>query len=157
MLCEKCGKNNAEVHLVKIVNGERHDEYVCRECARNMLPFDDVAKLMKMTFSFEGVIDMNEALKDLLFPALPDVSDESGDILKCPYCGGTMPETLSDKGSAETEKSTDDHTLHTGNDELTDLKNGLALAVHDERYEDAAVIRDRIIELEKNNNRVKGE
>jgi len=161
MLCEKCGKNNAEVHLVKIVNGERHDEYVCRECAKAMLPFDDAAKLMKMTFSLEGVMDLSEALKRIL-PMVPDMSQFAADG-KCPYCGAPLEADLpGGEGSKLSEAKSGCDTVQAeagtvdAEDELADLKNKLSVAVRDERYEDAADIRDRIIELEKNKS-MKGE
>ena len=37
MLCERCGARRAEVHLVKVVDGERHVQHLCRECAGEYL------------------------------------------------------------------------------------------------------------------------
>ncbi|MCI5628187.1 MAG: excinuclease ABC subunit B, partial [Clostridium sp.] len=36
MLCQKCKKNQANVHLVKLVNGEKSDVWLCEECARKI-------------------------------------------------------------------------------------------------------------------------
>lgn len=34
MLCQKCGKNNATVHVIKIINGNKSEVYLCEGCAR---------------------------------------------------------------------------------------------------------------------------
>lgn len=41
MLCEKCKKNEAKINLVKIVNGEKHEIWLCEDCAKNItnIPF----------------------------------------------------------------------------------------------------------------------
>ena len=41
MLCEKCKKNEARINLVKIVNGEKQQIWLCEECAKNIsnIPF----------------------------------------------------------------------------------------------------------------------
>lgn len=36
MLCQRCNKNNANVHIVKLVNGEKSDLWVCEECAKQL-------------------------------------------------------------------------------------------------------------------------
>ncbi|MDR1619376.1 MAG: hypothetical protein LBS18_01740, partial [Clostridiales bacterium] len=33
MLCENCGKNEANVHTVSIVNGEKQERHLCGKCA----------------------------------------------------------------------------------------------------------------------------
>ena len=35
MICQICGKNNANVHLRTIVNGRIKEIYICSECAAN--------------------------------------------------------------------------------------------------------------------------
>ena len=34
MLCQECQKNQATVHLTKIVNGEHSEQHLCEQCAR---------------------------------------------------------------------------------------------------------------------------
>lgn len=133
MKCDRCGKNAAEIHLIKIVNGERHVEHLCRECARAILPLNDTAQMMKMSFSLEGMGGIPELFKDLLIG--------SGIFEENPQ---------SDSLSSDAETPVEDDPLRSlEHDELTDLKNELMLVVRDERYERAARIRDRIAVLEK--------
>ena len=36
MLCEKCRKNEAVIHVVKIVNGKKSEAMLCEKCAREL-------------------------------------------------------------------------------------------------------------------------
>ncbi len=149
MLCERCGVNSADVFLVKIVEGERQVEHVCKECAKEIMPFDEAAKMMKMTFSLEGIMDVQEALKDLLFPVLPEMYGKPSDSFKCPHCGGPLPKSLFDDAVESASKENHEASPHNfALDEITLLKKEMEIAVRDEKYERAAEIRDKIKELE---------
>ena len=160
MLCERCGVNKSEVHLVRIINGERHDEHICRECAKEMLPLDDAAKMLKMTFSLEGIMDVQEALRDLIFPAFPDLSSDSDNLLRCPHCGEPLPNDIFDDSGAvldeREEKELFIPEFDFNTDELESLKREMELAVREERYERAAEVRDKIRALEKSGAQEKG-
>ena len=32
-VCQKCGKNPANVHLKQVINGNVHEEFLCSQCA----------------------------------------------------------------------------------------------------------------------------
>lgn len=34
MLCEECGKNQATVHMKKIINNHVNESHLCEECAK---------------------------------------------------------------------------------------------------------------------------
>ena len=34
MLCNECEKNNATVHITKILNGVKTESHLCEECAK---------------------------------------------------------------------------------------------------------------------------
>ena len=51
MLCERCGTRHADIHLVKVMNGERRVQHLCRECAGEFLSTNDVTNLMKLSLS----------------------------------------------------------------------------------------------------------
>lgn len=36
MLCTKCGKNHATTHYKSVINGKVHEEYLCPNCAENL-------------------------------------------------------------------------------------------------------------------------
>ncbi|MDD4160130.1 MAG: UvrB/UvrC motif-containing protein [Synergistaceae bacterium] len=159
MLCERCGVNKAEVHLMRIVNGKRVVDYLCRQCAKEVIPFDEAAKMMKMTLSLEGILDLQEALKDLILPAMTGM-DENTDIeLTCPHCGQSIPWSMllpSEKKCAEKVPCAESTGVPAvKKDKLFLLKDEMAAAVKTENYELAAQIRDKIRNLEENNDEEK--
>lgn len=87
MLCENCGQRKAEIHLVKVVNGACVEEDICRQCAEKMMPFHDAERALKMSFSLEGIMNVGDALKNLLFPMLPELYEIEDRETKCPHCG----------------------------------------------------------------------
>lgn len=47
MICERCHKNEATVHTVQIINGEKIEHYYCQNCANetgidNPISFQDI-------------------------------------------------------------------------------------------------------------------
>ena len=36
MLCEKCRKNEARINLVKILNGQKQEIWLCENCAKDI-------------------------------------------------------------------------------------------------------------------------
>lgn len=142
MLCERCGKNEAEVHLVKMVNGERHIEHVCRRCARELLP--NAGRSMRMSLSLEGFAGLEDALKEMLSPLLPELYAGSEGDLHCPSCGAPLPAELFEKQAQAPDDEALQELCRIDCDELTDLKNELRRAVREEDYERAAELRDRL-------------
>ena len=154
MKCEHCGSDGAEIHLVKIINGERHIEHLCAKCAKELLPFEDASKMLKMTLSIEGISELQDILKEMLLPDFSDLSNENSDGYNGKLTQEEMFESFTrehaDFHSGEDLGTSDEDPLKLLEyDELTDLNNELKLAVRDERYERAAAIRDRIKGLKK--------
>lgn len=197
MLCERCGKNRAEVHLIRIVNGKRVREHWCRECAAKLMSFDDVFNSADISFSMESIMGLKDALNDFIMPILS--SDEPGPSITCPHCGedidikklwaefmggaqeaaeqelinysesgeaedvnyeeeGSIPEYSEEAAGEPFEEEPDFDAISpepTGESEdpkakeLAVLKKRLELLVRWEKYERAAQVRDKIIELEK--------
>lgn len=87
MLCENCGKRKAEIHLVKVINGVRVEEDICRECAEKLMPFHEAAKALRMSFSLDGIMNVEGALRNLLLPMLPELYEIEGKDMRCPHCG----------------------------------------------------------------------
>lgn len=87
MLCENCGQRRAEIHLVRVVNGTCVEEDICRQCAEKMMPFHDAERALKMSFSLEGIMNVGDALKNLLFPMLPELYEIEDRKTTCPHCG----------------------------------------------------------------------
>lgn len=144
MLCDKCGSREAEVHLVKIVNGERQVERLCRQCARKVLPIDDAARKMRMSFSMEGFSGFDGSLLDLLAPVLSELCGGETDMFHCPNCGAPIPRDFIEGSDPDTPDAALKALCHIDCDEETDLCRELEKAVKDERYERAAELRDRL-------------
>ncbi len=159
MLCEQCGTRRAEVHLVKVVNGERRVQHLCRECAGEFLSMNDVTNLMKLSFSVEGLMGIDEAFRDLVMPALRGAyEDKKKNRRICPHCGGVLPDSMFDR-QGETEPENAPHQeeaenkVMTAEEEMAALESKMREAVRSEDYEYAAKLRDRISELKNSNDR----
>ena len=153
MLCERCGANNAEVHLMRIVNGKRVVDYLCKPCAKEVIPFDEAAKMLKMTFSLEGILDLQEALKDLILPAMTGMNDDADIELTCPHCGEAISWSMlapDEKKCAEKVPCAESTCAPpVKRDKISLLRDEMADAVKFENYELAAQIRDQIKDLEE--------
>ena len=158
-LCEKCKKSIANVHLTEIKSGKRAEKHLCEDCARSLnLPH-------KQTISINDILG-----------ALMEKSQKKGRRKKeacCPNCGMTFSE-FKDKGrlgcpedyvtfAEELDvlmQKVHGATKYVGKvplgrrskpiyqNELNRLKDRLKRVIKAEAYEEAARIRDRIIELE---------
>ena len=149
MLCEHCGRNEADVHFMRIMGGERKVEHICRECAKQILPMDEAARMMKMSFSLEGFAGLEEALSGLLAPVMGELIGMEKQSPLCPNCGEPLPRELLEQSAQIEDEAAIKALCRIDCDELTDLKNELARAVRDEFYERAAYLRDRIRTLEE--------
>ncbi len=153
MLCERCGLKKAEIHLMRVANGKRVVSRLCRECAQEVVPFDEAAKMMKMTFSLEGIMDLQEALRDLILPVVSGIDSQEESDLKCPHCGGpisfSMYDPFEDKCAEKVPCAESMPAKSAPKDELTLLKERMSDAVCTENYELAAEIRDQIKDLEE--------
>ncbi len=158
MLCEQCKVRRAEIHLVNVVNGERQVQHLCRECAEAHLHLDDVSNLLKMSFSVEGLMDIEEAFKELVIPALRGAYTRKRAARLCPHCGGVLPDAMFEERtksqSVPAEEEVKDDTsarVMTAEEELSELSKKMEAAVKSENYEYAAQLRDRMAELRKSN------
>ncbi|MFH2000488.1 MAG: UvrB/UvrC motif-containing protein, partial [Planctomycetota bacterium] len=161
ILCQKCKKNIATVHLTEMKSGQRNETHLCEECAKGMnLPHKHPISLSDLI----GAIMEKSSKKG-------SSTEETG--AACPKCGITFKEfeskgrlgceydytffkTELDKLLAKVQGS----SKYIGKapkgvlsetivqNELMQLKNRLNQVVKAEQYEEAAQIRDRIIELE---------
>ncbi|MCC8057295.1 UvrB/UvrC motif-containing protein [Cloacibacillus sp.] len=159
MLCEQCKVRRAEIHLVNVVNGERQVQHLCRECAEAHLHLDDVSNLLKMSFSVEGLMDIEEAFKELVIPALRGAYTRKRAARLCPHCGGVLPDSMFEGHTesqsvppvAEEKEEDASARVMTAEEELSELSKKMEAAVKSENYEYAAQLRDRMAELRKSN------
>jgi protein arginine kinase activator len=158
MLCDVCKTNQATVFLTQIVDGKMQKVNLCESCSKE-----------------KGVTDPHGfALADLLLGlgAAQEI-ERGGASQKCPVCGFSQADFKKTgrlgcavcydtfaEGLASLLKAMHKGTAHTGkiparlrrvlqfNAELKSLQQALAQAVAEEKYEEAAGIRDRIRLLE---------
>ena len=160
MICPRCLKREATVHISRNVNGKKEEYNVCSACAKEM--------------GFLGSSDLMFGIGDFMSGFMgkgisPSLSDEK----ICPSCGMSISELAktSKLGCSKCYEFFDSYLepvmkrlhgncRHVGKlpesaDEtfkktrrLTSLKEELKAAVTREDYEQAALLRDTIKELE---------
>lgn len=160
MICEKCSKNHATVHVTEVVNGVKKEVHLCEECARS------AGVGIKFTFS------VSDILGNLMDPKPGRPADKLTQ-LRCPQCGMTYSEfkakarlgcandyEVFKAGLIPLLEKIHQSTQHVGKtpqtadsqirkeNELVQLKRELDSLVRSENFEKAAEVRDRIRNLE---------
>lgn len=156
MFCEKCGKNYATTHIKTVVNGIVREYNLCSECA---------AKSGYGSNSITGMLA--SMLGDMALPAIKSQKH-------CSVCGTTFSDIAKSgkMGCGECYKTFKDEILpyikrvhgatkHAGKipnraplivrpkeKTVADLRQELSRLVAEEKYEQAAVVRDKIKEME---------
>ncbi|MGD9014587.1 MAG: UvrB/UvrC motif-containing protein [Candidatus Omnitrophota bacterium] len=162
MLCDLCNKNQATVHLTEIVDDQMSELHLCEECARK--------KSVQMEQQF-GLADLLAGLAEF---GKPEETKEAED-LKCANCGLSYKDfkRIGRLGCGECYanfrkyllpllKKIHGSTQHVGKFpykvavkskkkfSLAELRMKLHNAIEKEEFEEAAQLRDKIRELEKN-------
>ena len=159
MLCQNCKRNDAEVHLKRIINGESAEIHLCTVCAGLLGVADTVASFSPFGEILGGILASN------------DTKTLSNKILRCDTCGFTfddiartgrpgcpscyrvfsqkfMPSIRKLHGRAVYKgKNPSQGSESTVSDRLQELKIRLEEAVAAENFEEAAVLRDEIREI----------
>ena len=163
MLCEKCGKNNATTHIRTVVNGVVTEHNLCGYCA-----------------AAEGYTTSSQtSLAGMLASMFGEVLDaKPANYKQCPICGATFSGIAQSGkvGCAECYtvfsaellpylKRVHGSTQHIGKipnsaplmvmpkeENVESLRMELNRLVAAEKYEEAAVLRDKIKELEAGEN-----
>ena len=166
MNCEQCGKKEATVHLTEVINDDVTKLHLCEDCAKT--------KSEEMQSHF-GLTDLLSGLMDLS-PAIAHESDKGDDTFKCEGCGLTyydfqktgrlgcgkcydafasnLSELLrkihgSDKHVGKRPITSNKEDANEDQEEFNRLRDELNGLVKSEEFEKAAVLRDRIKELEQ--------
>lgn len=164
MLCEKCGKNNATTHIKSVVNGVVSEKNLCGYCAAKE--------------GYSGLA--HNSLAGMLASMFGDVTGFAPSVAakKCSVCGASFSDIAESGrvGCSECYKAFYEELLpylkrvhggtkHAGRvpnkaplmvkpEEITvdDLRLKLNELVREEKFEEAAVIRDKIKEMEEKGN-----
>ena len=170
MLCTNCGVKEASFHYKQIVNGKVNAQHLCRECA---------SKLGYISQSGDGVLGLGSILND--FISLPSFAHKMGEVKTCPVCKTTYA-SFKKTGLLGCDRCYEEFkdiiestlsqiqpsTVHKGKlsgtageeirkkNELEEMEEKLKRAILDEKYEEAAVLRDKIKELKQKGGNVNG-
>lgn len=167
MLCEKCGQRQAEVFFQKVINGHKEEVHLCSQCAAGE------------TVGFNFQMDPTSTFQNFLTSLMDQQSFFSPTYkydqqVQCPHCQlsyenfrqagrlgcsecyqafkpllGSFLQRIhgSDKHTGKIFGETDQ--LSKVKLEIKALQKQLQKAVELEKFEEAAEIRDKIKELEK--------
>lgn len=170
MLCPECGKRPATLHYTKIVNGNKSEFHLCEVCAQDRGEY--------MPGVNDGFSFFNQLLSGLLNfePSTSELGDHEAlkSALRCPTCGLTYHQfsKVGKFGCADCYTTFRDrlnpllrrvhgHSTHRGKipertqgelklkRTLEKLKEDLAVRISEEKFEEAAQLRDEIRSLQE--------
>lgn len=165
MKCQHCNHNEATTHIKKNINGDVTEMHLCVECAKELGVMEEFSPESFFNDTFFG---------NFLGAGVPAMNILSG-VDHCEYCGSTFNDIVKNGkvGCANCYSKFEDrlqpsikkmhgNAKHIGKNvtytqepdneiksqtELESLKNQLKAAIKEQRFEDAAVLRDRIKEM----------
>ncbi len=160
MLCQRCKKNNATVHLTDIVNGEKREKHLCEDCAAE--EGVTVKQHVSITDVLNSFLMSQDAVRELANLRCPDcgltfVEFRSQGLLGCPRDYDVFGDALANVIA----RAQNGQTHHTGKapgqtpvvdprqQERLRLQRELRDAVESEDYRLAARLRDQLAEMDK--------
>ena len=161
MLCQNCKRNDAGVHLKRIVGGESAEIHLCSACAAALGIRDAVTGFSpfgEMLGNIQGAAAVRSANRALRCEtcgfSFEDIARTG--LPGCPDCYRTFTVKLRPTlgklhGRAVFKGKTPERQENpqTNRQEIAMLKAQLEKAVEAEDYESAALLRDRIRQLQK--------
>lgn len=179
MLCENCGKNYANVRYTQIINGVKKEIAVCEKCSKKLgidhlnfdMPIDFSSYLTDFFGEFENssilpILNKNNLLQ---CPNCQTTFEEFMNKGKfgCSNCFETFKEKIdpllknihgANRHVGRIGKVQENNNIEMQpiieekkeTNKLEELKRKLKIAVKEEKYEEAAKIRDEIKKLENN-------
>ena len=159
MKCQNCGKYDAVTHITEVLNGIKSEIYLCKYCSKKN-GSDVFDSIFNTDFeNFFGGLWQNPKLD---FPvSCKNCKSTLKDIkatgrLGCGECYETFFEQLQSllkeiHGSNVHKGKIPKRIGHSANKskEIELLKKQLEKAVLEQNFEEAAILRDRILEIEK--------
>lgn len=172
MLCQICNKRPANVHVTKIINGEKNEIHICEQCAKKneSLGISSGIEEFQNPFSFSNLL---AGLMD--FAGVGSNPYTAERQIKCTKCGLDYNDFKKTGRFGCSEcyrvfgeklepmfKRIHGNTQHTGKvpkrtggiirvkRDIEKLKYELRKSIETENYEKAAELRDKIKQLENN-------
>ena len=100
MLCDNCQKNEATIHIKRVVEGKVRAIHLCAECAKEQ---EEQGAVGALGFNLAEVLFNIAGLRDIVPPA-PEASEETAEdsgsdtTFSCPDCGWTMEKLRQSNG-----------------------------------------------------------
>lgn len=152
MKCMKCN-NEANVYITTNINGKVKKEYLCSECAgnMNMKKFLDMDKILAKMFNTNDMLGFNSMIRPATMQdvfgrmsLIDEVFEEVGmlnNMFDKPV--KKAKPRKEDKEVEDTIRIKEENRIKK-TDSIEMLRYELNKAIEEERYEDAAVLRDKI-------------
>ncbi len=150
MLCEECGIREAQVTVTTVVNGEKNQLRLCRECVKKYQPGGDMSSLLAAILS--SMAKAHAASDKVCSHCGMSLAEfRKGGVLGCAGCYEDFREELKPVLTKIQGRSQHAGRRPRGSEEqearlsrIRELRADMEKAVLEERYEDAAELRDRI-------------
>ncbi len=167
MLCEHCGKRPATVHLTEIVQGQKSEYHLCETCAREKgeAAYQAIAGAFSVNQLLSGLMNFDPWVQERVETAAPPRCEHCGMTFNqfsqigrfgCPHCYDAFSPGLD--SLLRKIQSSDQHVGKVPKRrggaigmkrELQKLRLELQQRIAEERFEEAAHLRDRIRYLEQ--------
>ncbi|MHB8171922.1 MAG: UvrB/UvrC motif-containing protein [Thermincolia bacterium] len=170
MLCDKCQKKIANIHITRVINGQKKELMLCEKCARNSEELGIGLGVTNNKFGFfnllSGLLTSDSKPPNAAFHYVDSASCQKCNYtyeqfqrtgkLSCGSCYGSFQYQL--EGLLKRIHGANRHTgkvpTRTGGSlklikEIDLYKRKLREVVEKEEFEEAASLRDRIRQLER--------
>ena len=159
MKCENCGKNEVTFVYQSNINGQVTEKHLCSECAEKLGYTQKVAShSQRMMQNFFGNSFFGDSFFDDFFSPMPSLFGRMNRLLENPFDDffDAMPAlspAVSNQETAQEEKKDDlvgkeEQGRFAYMRQMNALKLEMLKAVHQEDFEKAAELRDKIRALE---------
>ncbi len=150
MLCDKCKKNEANVHCTTIINGVKEEKHLCSKCAEkeNLQPFNNMFD-RDWFDEFDDFMNFDDLLPCSCGTTLRQIADTGS--VGCDNCSGHYKDIISQamdsihKGAQK--KLEENKNMSDSDKKILKLKQDIADAVAKEDYETAAQLKKEIDKL----------
>lgn len=161
MKCQNCNKKEANVRYYENINGDKREIILCSECAEKL----DLVKFPDMLSFFTQSYPKKINEKEYLTTVCDKCSYTFDDYLNtgffgCPNCYSSFSDRIDSllykMYGKNRHRLLQDYSINNRKKEskinninsIEELKKMQEIAIKEEKYEDAAKIRDRIKEIE---------
>ena len=157
MLCENCNEKPATVHITELLDGEKREAHLCEACAheKNVALSASVPSINEILSSLmEAHAEKN--VPELISAACPNCGITYADFKRIGRLGCARDYAIFKKGLLPFLERIQGAAVHKGKSprkashdtvqtaELLRLRRELNTAIANEKYEEAARLRDRI-------------